>query len=715
MYGSAEEIAKRRQEAIERQKLRKLAESNENTSQNNSSSIVGGLASNSFYANSKHDNKIRPNVAAQRLKKPYDVPSSSRNSKIAPVFQKPLTLTFTFVSEERFSVKMLGFSETVVNIFKTMPSKSYDPRTTNWTFNKSEYEALLSKINNNEQLKGSNLKLETIPNFVLRIFREKVETDHIRDMPLSEAIEPKLANALMSFQKEGFYFGVKRQGRVLIADEMGLGKTYQAIALADFYNNDWPLLVCTTAAMRETWASKIRELLPKVNPQRIICVTSGNDPELESARVVITSYSLMESLVSILMQKKFGVIIMDESHTVKNNKAKRTNVAEDLCKNAKRVILLSGTPALSRPKELFSQINMLAPGFASFKDYSTRYCAGHQTRFGWNADGSTNLEELNLLLKKKFMIRRTKDDCLNDLKEKNRESVILDASLIKSEDKAITEIAGKFQNSKGRDREELLIQYYSKTAEIKTRAVCAYLKNLLKEPMLKFIVFAHHKVMLDAIADFIYQQGVSAIKIDGTTRHDIRDKNVHKFQNDKKCRVAILSLIACSAGITLTAAKMVVFAELTWTPSILEQAESRAHRIGQTEDVTVKYLLAKGTADDVIWPMLQKKQKSLNKAGLNNEDFTDNTCINAPNSAGDITLYLKETKISEEANTSSNKTTNVIAVNEIDWGDDFDNELLSKEANIKSDEAEKKSNIATAKEIDWGDDFDNELLTLPLK
>lgn len=577
MYSSAEEIEKRRQQAIERQKQRKetllKATTNENSSGNTTGTVV--LPSSSFYANKKHDNKMRANIGGPKNEKPYEkslAGSNSTNStntpKIAAIFQKPLTLTFTFISDERFGVQIAGFSDVVINIFRSIPSKAYDPKSTIWTFSNDDYESLLGKFNKNEQLKGMNLKIETIPNFVLRIFREKIEVDHLRDMPLSECIEPKLANVLMSFQKEGFYFGVNRQGRVLIADEMGLGKTYQAIALADFYKSDWPLLVCTTAAMRETWASKIRELLPKVNPQRIICMTSGSDLGIQSANIVITSYSLMESLGHDLMQKKFGIVIMDESHTVKNNKAKRTNVAEDLCKNAKRVILLSGTPALSRPKELYSQINMLAPGFASFKEYSTRYCAGHQTRFGWNSDGTSHLEELNLLLKKKFMIRRTKTDCLDDLKEKNRESVILDASLIKQNDPNLSKIAGQYCNSKGRDKDDILLQYYSITAEVKARAVCAYLKDLLKTPMLKFLVFAHHRIMLEAIADFMYKQGVECIKIDGTTRHDVRDKNVHKFQNDTKCRVAILSIQACSAGITLTAAKMVVFAELTWTPSV---------------------------------------------------------------------------------------------------------------------------------------------------
>lgn len=63
-------------------------------------------------------------------------------------------------------------------------------------------------------------------------------------------LEPKLLNALLPFQRVGVLFGIQKQGRCMIADEMGLGKTYQALALADFYKHDWPLLVCTTAGTR---------------------------------------------------------------------------------------------------------------------------------------------------------------------------------------------------------------------------------------------------------------------------------------------------------------------------------------------------------------------------------------------------------------------------------------------------------------------------------
>lgn len=96
----------------------------------------------------------------------------------------------------------------------------------------------------------------------------------------------------------------------------------------------------------------------------------------------------------------------DESHSIKNFKAKVTQSATRLGERARRVILLSGTPALSRPAELYCQLTLIDKKFfGSFKDYSLRYCAGTQTQFGLNSSGQSNLKELNVILRRKFLIR----------------------------------------------------------------------------------------------------------------------------------------------------------------------------------------------------------------------------------------------------------------------------------------------------------------------
>lgn len=117
-----------------------------------------------------------------------------------------------------------------------------------WTFALTDYQLVHERV----AVLNPDVSIGHIPRFVLDMLLPKRSADVATSM--GEAcllmIEPKLAGALMPFQKEGVYFGIGKRGRCMIADEMGLGKTYQALAIADFYRDDWPLLICTTAATR---------------------------------------------------------------------------------------------------------------------------------------------------------------------------------------------------------------------------------------------------------------------------------------------------------------------------------------------------------------------------------------------------------------------------------------------------------------------------------
>lgn len=120
-----------------------------------------------------------------------------------------------------------------------------------------------------------------------------------------------------------------------------LGKTFQAIAIADFYKDDWPLFICTTATAREEWKRHIRDLLPWVPEQSIACLTSTQE-YVGDFKVLITSYSLMDKNCDRLLKRNFGFVILDESHNIKNFKTKSAQSATRLGEKAKRIILLSG-------------------------------------------------------------------------------------------------------------------------------------------------------------------------------------------------------------------------------------------------------------------------------------------------------------------------------------------------------------------------------------
>lgn len=115
--------------------------------------------------------------------------------------------------------------------------------------------------------------------------------------------------------------------------------------------------------------------------------------------------------------------------------------------------------------------------------------------------------------------------------------------------------------------------------------------------------------MLDSVEQAISNRKVSHIRIDGKIDSVKRHEAVRKFQTDNNCMVAVLALTACCTGITLTAASTVVFAEMTWTPGVMVQAEDRAHRIGQVNSVNIYYLFGESTIDQMIYPRLKNKSE----------------------------------------------------------------------------------------------------------
>merc|ERR1719464_1581577 len=99
------------------------------------------------------------------------------------------------------------------------------------------------------------------------------------------------------------------------------------------------------------------------------------------------------------------------------------------------------------------------------------------------------------------------------------------------------------------------------------------------------------------------------MRIDGTTQASKRLELVKKFQEDPSCRIALLSITACGEGLTLTAAGLVIFAELFWVPGAIEQAEARAHRIGTTHTkVVVEFLVVPNSPDEFIYSRLDRKK-----------------------------------------------------------------------------------------------------------
>ncbi|XP_039997891.1 DNA annealing helicase and endonuclease ZRANB3 isoform X2 [Xiphias gladius] len=438
----------------------------------------------------------------------------------------------------------------------------------------------------------------------------------------------KLLQRLMPFQREGVEFALSRNGRCMIADEMGLGKTVQAIAVAYAFRHEWPLLVVVPSSLKYPWIEELERWIPELQPGDINLVENkSHTMGISSSKVTVLGYGLLttdsRSLVEALTRQRFAAVVVDESHYLKSRNAARTKILVPLIQSAKRAILLTGTPALGRPEELFMQIDALYPKrFGTWTDFAKKFCNAHYRYFGrrrqWDCRGASNLEELHQRLSQ-IMIRRLKAEVLSQLPPKIRQRIPFDLPkeaskeasasfaewerLMKGLGSGVLATDNPFAEVMG-----LVTQMYKQTAIAKAGAVKDYIKMMLEAEQLKFLVFAHHLTMLQACTEAVIEAKAGYIRIDGSVPSSERMQLVHRFQSDPETRVAILSIQAAGQGLTFTAASHVVFAELYWNPGHIKQAEDRAHRIGQTSSVNVHYLIAKGTFDTVMWSMLNRKE-----------------------------------------------------------------------------------------------------------
>ncbi|KAM5271128.1 DNA annealing helicase and endonuclease ZRANB3 isoform 2-T5 [Hipposideros larvatus] len=433
----------------------------------------------------------------------------------------------------------------------------------------------------------------------------------------------KLRAKLLPFQKDGITFALRRDGRCMVADEMGLGKTLQAIAIAYFYKEEWPLLIVVPSSLRYPWTEEMEKWIPELGPEEINVIQNKTDVgRISTSKVTVLGYGLLttdaETLIDALNNQSFNVVIVDESHYMKSRNATRSRILLPIVQKAKRAILLTGTPALGRPEELFMQLEALFPQkFGTWTDYSKRYCNAHMRYFGkrsqWDCRGASNLNELHQLLSD-IMIRRLKTQVLTQLPPKIRQRIPFDLpSAAAKELNTSFEEWEKLMRAPNSGATEtmmgLITRIFKQTAIAKAGAVKDYIKMMLQNDSLKFLVFAHHLSMLQACTEAVIESKTRYVRIDGSVPSSERIHLVNQFQKDPETRVAILSIQAAGQGLTFTAATHVVFAELYWDPGHIKQAEDRAHRIGQCSSVNIHYLIANGTLDTLMWGMLNRKAR----------------------------------------------------------------------------------------------------------
>jgi SWI/SNF-related matrix-associated actin-dependent regulator 1 of chromatin subfamily A len=400
--------------------------------------------------------------------------------------------------------------------------------------------------------------------------------------------------------------------KYILADDMGLGKTTSTIIAALETGSKKVLIICP-ATLKINWEREIQLYSKKTT---YICEGKNFTGD---ANFVIMNYDIIKNFhdskkpnESQILNSGFDLVIIDEAHYIQNVQAQRTKLINDLVKNIERLWLLTGTPMTSRPINYFNLLSLVdSPVAKNWMAYVIRYCSGYQFKVGqrkvWNVMGASNLEELRDRTSP-TVLRRLKEDVL-DLPEK-----IITPVYLRLRSKKYEEVMGDYYNWYERNPEEsknLSIQFTKLTevrqviAEEKTQHTIELAENFIEQDK-KVIIFCNFTKSLETIVEHF---GKVAVRLDGQMSKIQRQDAVDRFQEDEKVKVFVGNIKAAGVGITLTAAEAVIMNDLSFLPSDHSQAEDRAYRYGQKNNVLVYYPIFENTIEGIIYDILNMKKR----------------------------------------------------------------------------------------------------------
>lgn len=403
--------------------------------------------------------------------------------------------------------------------------------------------------------------------------------------------------------------------KAFVALEQGLGKT--VISALDITP---PALVVCTASMKFKW----QEELNKWRPDLTTSVVRAAKKTFEPADVVIVNYEAMywlefeEVIVKDKKKRKrkrkvhrvdFGdveTLVVDESHYCKSYDAVRTAIISHKIKATEKVRLLSGTPVVSRPIELWSLLYAIGATKLGYMEYGKRYCKGWKTPWNsWDFSRSSNEAELAEILAP-VMLRMTKEKVLPELPSKTYSVVELDLPVDKREKQFnIADI----EKNPDPIAFEALPDILHMNAHRKLPLALQHIKDRL-EVTSKVVVFAHHRDIIQALLSGLAE--FNPVKVVGGDSPESRYQAEKTFQEDPNCRVFVGNLAAAGEGLTLTASNWVIFVESSWTPKGIHQPADRCHRIGQVHPVTAEILTIHQSIDAHMLHSVLKKMDIIN-------------------------------------------------------------------------------------------------------
>ena len=441
-----------------------------------------------------------------------------------------------------------------------------------------------------------------------------------------------LEGVLRPYQKHGVFWLTYLAGNGLggiLADEMGLGKTIQALAFLRT-NRGKSLVVCPSSLIFN-WQREAQRFAPEL---RVLAIQGADRQELferesENADLLITSYPLLRRDLDRYRGMEFQTVILDEAQHIKNPDTQNAQAAFAI--RARHRFALTGTPIENSVRDLWSLMHFLMPGYlGSRDDFQERYERPIQSD-----PSGPELSRLRGRLKP-FLLRRLKKDVVSELPDKIEQVAYCELGsdqraaydqLVRSARKQVDELSG--EKNAGRAKIAML------TALLRLRQACCDLRllglpesgdtappsakiEILQELLAEAIdgghrvlVFSQFVTMLALLRQALTESGTEYCYLDGQTRD--RAAEVDRFQAGA-IPVFLISLKAGGIGLNLTAADTVIHFDPWWNPAVEAQATDRAHRIGQEKVVTSYKLIARGTVEEKILALQQRKRATIEAA-----------------------------------------------------------------------------------------------------
>ncbi len=472
-------------------------------------------------------------------------------------------------------------------------------------------------------------------------YLEKMISD-IANYKDADLIVPSINGTLRPYQIEAYKW-LKTLSNYhvggILADDMGLGKTIEIITLLCSDNSPKPSLICGPKSLIYNWYHELQRFAPDLP----VCSIYGNKNERkqiinnikeDDRCIYITSYDSLRNDVDEY-QTSFQYLIADEAQFIKNVKAKKTLTIKQI--QASHIFALSGTPIENNIIDLWSIFDLVLPGyFENLEHFKSNY--------------SDNEEFQDIIAKRiaPFILRRTKENVLNDLPEKYEH--IVSAEMTTSQRK----IYEAYRKS-ARD----LINNGSKTFDIlpylmRLRQICVapstciegyegdsgkllLLNELIDDYLAKghrLLIFSQFVKVLKVVEDMLQKKAISYYLITGQTASEERIKIADNFNNGQKSLV-LVSLKAGGTGLNLTGADTVIHLDPWWNIAAENQASDRSHRIGQTRNVEVIRLICEDSIEQKVIELQNLKKDLIDRLIANDDQGITNASIE------DIKFILK--------------------------------------------------------------------------